>query len=254
MTKGINMKEFSIKDKIIVVAGGAGLLGKEFVEFIVENGGVAVVADIKNEYTIDGADFIELNITSRESIDDLIEKTSKKYGKIDAFINSAYPRNKQYGAKFENVAYSDFCENVNLHLGGYFLASQRFSLFFKKQGYGNIINLASIYGVVPPIFELYEGTKMSLPIEYAAIKSAIIHITKYMAAYFKGSNIRFNCISPGGILDGQPEKFLAKYDSNCLSKGMLDRSDLNGTVLYLLSDASKYVNGQNIIVDDGFIL
>ena len=100
----------------------------------------------------------------------------------------------------------------------------------------------------------YKNTSMTTPVEYAAIKSGLIHLTKYMAKYFKGMNIKVNALSPGGILDSQPEPFLSKYKEQCLNKGMLDKSDMNGTLVYLLSDMSKYVNGQNIVVDDGFSL
>jgi len=127
-------------------------------------------------------------------------------------------------------------------------------LYFQKQGYGNIINISSIYGVISPKFEIYNNTGMTTPVEYAAIKSGMLHLTKYMAKYFKGKNIRVNAISPGGILDGQPEEFLKKYNKQCLTKGMLDKNDLNGALVFLLSDMSKFVNGQNLIVDDGFVL
>ena len=95
---------------------------------------------------------------------------------------------------------------------------------------------------------------MTTPVEYAAIKSAIIHLTKYMAKYLRGKNIRVNAISPGGILDQQPQSFLDAYQDFCCSKGMLDASDLQGVLLFLISPMSQYVNGQNIIVDDGFTL
>ena len=143
-------------------------------------------------------------------------------------------------------------ENLGLNLGGYFTTSQQFAKFFKIQGYGNIINISSIYGVIAPRFEVYYGTQMTTPVEYAAIKSGLIHLTKYMAKYFKGMNIRVNTLSPGGIFDSQPEVFLKNYKKECLNKGMLDKGDLNGTLVYLLSNMSKYVNGQNIVVDDGF--
>ena len=93
-----------------------------------------------------------------------------------------------------------------------------------------------------------------MPVEYAAIKSAIIHLTRYFAAYYKGKNIRFNCISPGGVYDNHEEGFRNKYGQHTLNKGMLDPSDLTGTLVFLLSEQSTYVNGQNIIVDDGFTL
>ena len=131
---------------------------------------------------------------------------------------------------------------------------QQLSIFFMKQGYGNIINIASIYGVIPPRFEIYEDTSMINPISYAAIKSAIIHITKYVAKYYKGKNIRVNCISPGGIIDNQPIDFVKKYKCFSLNKGMLESKDISGAVVFLISDLSKYINGQNIIVDDGWNL
>ena len=95
---------------------------------------------------------------------------------------------------------------------------------------------------------------MTTPVEYAAIKSGLIHLSKYMAKYFKGKNIRVNTISLGGIEDKPPEPFLNAYKEFCLNKGMLNAKDISGTVLYLLSDLSEFVNGQNIIVDDGFTL
>jgi NAD(P)-dependent dehydrogenase (short-subunit alcohol dehydrogenase family) len=255
-----------LKNKVVVVTGGAGLLGKEFVKGIMECGGTAIITDVdekkgkevENELlTLDlkgKCEFLKMNIIDKNSIRQVINYLNDKYGKIDALVNNAYPRNKNYGRKFEDVEYKDFCENVSLHLGGYFLTSQQFAYYFKKQGYGNIISIASIYGVVAPRFEIYEGTNMTMPVEYACIKSAIVHLTKYMAKYFKGQNIRFNCISPGGIIEGQPQKFLESYKRKCLNKGMLNKCDLKGTLVYILSDMSKYVNGQNIIIDDGFVL
>ena len=236
-----------LENKVIVVIGANGLLGEEFVKSIRENNGTVIESDIVNsEKTCD--------ITKKEDVKNLIEYSYKKYGRIDAVVNTAYPRNKNYGRKFEEVEYKDFCENVNLHLGGYFLVSQQFAEFFKKQGYGNIINIASIYGVITPRFEIYEGTNMTMPIEYNVVKHGIISMTKYIAKYYKGYNIRANCISPGGILGNQLQEFIKKYNQYGLTKGMLDKTDINGTLIFLLSDMSKYINGQNIIVDDGWSL
>lgn len=253
-----------LTNNVVVITGGAGLLGKEFVKTVVSNNGIAVIADIdddaglilkdelRKEFSTERVDFINLDITSVNSLNKCIQLLSDKYNRIDALVNNAYPRNENYGRQFFDVEYSDFVENVGLNLGGYVNASQVFSRFFQKQGYGNIINISSIYGVVAPKFDIYNGVPMTMPVEYAAIKAGLIHLTKYMAKYFKGMNIRVNAISPGGIIDNQPQEFLDNYKENCLSKGMLDKSDLKGTLVYLLSDMSKYVNGQNIIVDDGF--
>lgn len=255
-----------LKDKVVIVTGGAGLLGKEFIKGIVEQKGIAIIADINKQIGKDtekllqkelnskNIDFIKLDINSKKSINKMIDKISLKYGRIDALVNNAYPRNKNYGRSFFEVEYKDFNENLSLNLGGYFLTSQQMALFFKKQGYGNIINISSIYGIIAPKFEVYDNTSMTMPVEYAAIKSALIHLTKYMAKYFKDQNIKVNTLSPGGIFDNQNEIFLEQYKEQCLNKGMLDKSDLSGALVFLLSDLSLWVNGQNIVVDDGFTL
>ena len=253
-----------LKDRVVVVTGGAGLIGKEFVGAITKQGGHAIIADIddkggeiiKNqinqELNSNQVDFIELDITNKKSIQECIVSINKKYQRIDALVNNAYPRNKNYGRHFFNVEYEDFVENIGLNLGGCFLPSQLFAKYFQKQGHGNIVNISSIYGVMAPRFEIYDDTEMTVPLEYAAIKSGLLHLTKYMAKYFKGMNIRVNAISPGGILDSQPKEFLEKYNQLCSTKGMLSKEDLNETLIFLLSDMSMYINGQNIVVDDGF--
>lgn len=255
-----------LKDKVIVVSGGAGLLGKEFVKAILQQNGIAVIADIlldkANEVKADLSKSFNperiktatLDITSEESIKALITDLHNGFGHIDGLVNNAYPRTANYGQKLENVLYKDFCANIDLHLGGYFLMMKEFADYFVKQEFGNIINMSSIYGVMAPRFEVYEGTEMTMPVEYAAIKSAIIRLTEYFAKYYKGTGLRLNCISPGGIFNNQNEEFVKKYSGFSLNKGMLDPKDICGSLVFLLSDLSQFINGQNIIVDDGFSL
>lgn len=254
-----------LSEKIVVVTGGAGLLGRRFCEAVAAHGGTVVVADLKQEAAQQIAQDIgaryggraraaALDISDKDSIRTLIADVRQAYGRIDALVNNAYPRNANYGRKFEDVTYADFCENVGLHVGGYFLAAQQFAAAFREQGHGNIVNMSSIYGAVAPRFEIYAGTPMTMPVEYAAIKAAVNHLTRYMAAYLKGSGIRVNCLSPGGIADRQPQAFLDAYREQCSSKGMLDPDDMQGALVFLLSDASRYINGQNLLVDDGFTL
>ncbi len=240
----------NLNKKIIVVTGSEGLIGREIVTAIQDANGIAIRTDIKvkkNE-----KNYIHLDINSKKSIINCINTINATHGRIDALINNAYPRNPNYGRKFEDVELKDFNENTALHLGGYFLTSQQFLLAFKKQGFGNIINISSIYGCVAPDFSIYEGTPMTMPPEYAVIKSGIIHLTKYIASYYKGHHVRCNAISPGGIFDHQPSEFIEKYTKKCLNHGMLEKEDIKGIIQFLLSDASKFINGQNIIIDDGF--
>ena len=242
-----------LHDKVVVITGGAGLLGRSFCQAVTESGGVAVVADLKDG--VPGAsDFRRVDINDAGSLDELLAGLKRRYGRIDALVNNAYPRNENYGRKFEEVTRADFCENLALHLGGYFLTSQKFIGFFRGQGHGNIINMGSVYGYLAPRFEIYKGTPMTMPVEYAVIKAGVLQLTKYLASYLGGQNIRVNAISPGGIEDGQPASFQDAYRAFCLSKGMLEGRDVCGALLFLLSDLSAFMNGQNLVVDDGFSL
>ncbi len=251
--------------RVVVVTGGAGLLGKEICRAIASNGDVAIIADVNlsaaervaQEISNIGAGAVHaewLDICDKSSIDDLIDRLQRYHGGVYAVINNAYPRNKNYGRRLEDIDYIDFCENLNRHLGGYFLVSQRFSQYFKKNNKGVIINMGSIYGVIAPRFNLYSETEMTMPLEYAAIKAAVIHMTRYFAQYYKREGIRCNCISPGGISDNQSFVFQSRYKECSGTKGMLSGVDITGCVLFLLSEESLYINGQNIVIDDGFSL
>jgi NAD(P)-dependent dehydrogenase (short-subunit alcohol dehydrogenase family) len=255
----------TLNDKVIVVTGGAGLIGRAFCKAVCEAGATVVVAEVAEEAGKKLADelaakhggravYCPVDITSDKSVSALLEFVDKKYGRIDGLVNNAYPRNKNYGAHFEDVTYSDFVENVGMHVGGYFLISQQFLKYFKKHKKGNIVNMGSIYGVMGPRFQIYEGTNMTMAVEYAIIKAGIINLTKYIARYYQQLNIRCNAISPGGVFNNQDPAFVARYNSFGTNKGMIDAVDLCGTLVYLLSDASACVNGQNIMVDDGWSL
>lgn len=254
-----------IENKVVVITGGLGCLGLPLADEIMKRGGIPVITDVlepakAGKVLADYSEALEkclyrkMDISSKKDIDRCIEVVSRRYGRIDALINTAYPRNENYGRRFEQVEYKDFCENVSMHLGGYFLTSQRFALFFKRQGYGNIINISSIYSVIAPRFEIYKNTDMTMPVEYAAIKAGINHISRYIAKYYKGANIRCNTVSLGGIKAHQPRAFLRQYKKYCLNKGMLDVKDAIGVIVFLLSNEAQYINGQNIVVDDGFTL
>ena len=254
-----------LKNKIVVITGGAGLIGKGFVKAVVENGGTAIIADIdeisgnkvkdeiSKELATDKIDFIKVDITSRESIQGMIDVIINKHKVIDALVNNAYPRNRNYGNKFEDVTYEDFCENVNLHLGGYFLMSQEVSRVMVNQKRGVIVYIASIYGFMAPRFELYENASFTSPVEYSAIKGALLSLTKYLASYLGKHDIRVNAISPGGVFDNQPESFVAQYSKKTIiGNRMAETDDLTGALVFLLSDASKYITGQNLVVDGGW--
>lgn len=255
----------SLKGEKIVVVGGAGLLGSVLAEEFCIAGAEIVIADVDLGKASTLAEEIqkktgtkpctrEVSIVSEDSVKNLIDFAQAKMGRITGLLNTAYPRNRNYGKRLEDVDYNNFCENVDLHLGGYFVVSKYILEYFKKNGGGNLLNMSSIYGVVAPRFEIYDNTAMTMPVEYAAIKAALIHLTRYFAKYYSGCNIKVNCLSIGGLLDKQPSEFLMGYRQLCCDKGMLDPQDIAGIAVALFSKTTRYINGQDIILDDGFTL
>lgn len=253
-----------LSNKTLIIIGAAGRLGRAIVGAALECGANIVAVD-QSEQALQALHAeksnnkrffaIEGDITQAASIQCVIEAALAKFGSLDGAVNTAYPRNDNYGKSFFDVTYEDFCENLSLHLGGYFLFMQQCAKYaVEAQARFSLVNMSSIYGVMAPRFEVYVGTPMTMPVEYAAIKSALQHLGNYVSAYTKKSQFRVNSVSPGGILAGQDREFLDRYNGYCRDKGMLEPKDIVGAVLFLLSDASEYVVGQNIIIDDGFSL
>lgn len=253
----------NLKDKVIVLTGGSGLIGKEFCRGLSEFGAKVIIGDIdektskkvskelNKDLKSEKVFYFYLDMTSEDSIDKFIKNVETKFGKIDVLINNAYPKNKKYGAKFEKVDFDSFKENIISHMGGYFLISQRISERMKKHKSGVIVNIASIYGALGPNFSVYEGTEMTMPVEYSMIKGGIINFTKYLSTYLAHHNIRVNSISPGGVYNGQNEDFIQRYCEKVPLGRMANPSDIVGTLIFLVSDASEYITGQNIFVDGG---
>ncbi len=252
----------AIDQQIVLITGAVGRLGKAFSKSIVAYGGSTFLVDLDEEkgrqlvieLGHNQANFFPADITNVRGIEQSIQACVAYFGKIDAVVHAAYPSSVGWGTTLENLQPEYLFEDLNKQLGGAILLSQQVIKQFQNQGFGQLIHIASIQGIAAPKFEHYEGTTMHSPIEYSAIKSGIIAITRWLAKRYRQQNIRVNCISLGGILDHQPESFILRYQDSCNSKGMLDAEDVTGALLYLLSCQSKCVTGQNIIVDDGWSL
>jgi NAD(P)-dependent dehydrogenase (short-subunit alcohol dehydrogenase family) len=246
---------FSCENKTAIVTGGCGLIGREIVNGLSQYGAEVYIAD-QNETVQKLVDhnirYLNFDIASESSVNGVLQKVLKDSGKIDILVNCAYPRSKDWGAKFENVGYDSWKLNVDQHLGGYFIMCRDTAMSMKAHGGGSIINLASIYGIVAPDFSIYEGTEMTMPVAYASIKAGIIALTKYIATYFGQHNIRANTISPGGIYDNQAPSFVDKYSHKTPLGRMGTPGDIVGAVIYLASDASSFVTGHNLTVDGGW--
>ena len=216
-----------LNNQIVAISGGVGRIGSAFSRAVVENGGRVIIGDINSEsghqLVSELGDnvslFFEGNLTEPNTVDLMIRKGLEKFGKIDAAVHCAYPVSEQWGTAFEDLKPANIEKDLFNQLGGAIFFSQRMIHHFRQQGYGNLLHISSIQGAFTPKFDHYKGTDMISPIEYSAIKAGVISITRYLAKYCKNQKIRVNCISPGGILDEQPESFLKKYRSSCNNRG-----------------------------------
>lgn len=246
--------------KTVIVTGGFGTIGFALSKSLLEQGHRVIIIDTKikkiNNFKFNNSNFflLKANLNKENEIKKAISLGLKKFKKIDAFVHCAYPKTKDWGTKLENLEQKSLNENLNNQLGSTIIISKNIINLFLKQGHGNLILLSSIMGLRNPKFETYKGTKISSPIEYSAIKSGIISITKYLGKYYSKKNLKINCISPGGIQDNQPKKFIRNYKKHCNSKGLLNPKDVVNVVNFLLSEKSNFISGQNIVIDDGYSL
>lgn len=239
-----------LKNKVIIVTGGSGLLGREIVSDIMLKGAIAINADINEDTDLKKNNF-KIDITSEKSIVDGLETISKYYGKIDGLVNNAYPRTEDWGTKFEDISYKSWQKNVDIQMNSTFLFIQKLMPELLKTK-GSIVNMASIYGVVGNDMTIYENTNIGTAAQYSAIKGGVINLTRYLASYYGKQGVRLNCVSPGGIFDNQDALFVSNYEKKVPLGRMGTPNDIAPVVSFLLSEEAKYITGQNIIVDGGW--
>lgn len=240
-----------LENKIILVTGGSGLLGRSFIEDINKKGGIAINLDINNINDIDN-NTLNLDVTCDKSIEESLELIMNKYSRIDGLVNNAYPRTLDWGNKFEDIKTKSFSDNVDMQLSRIFAISKPVLDIMKKQKSGSLVHIASIYGIVGNDFSVYENTELTSPAAYSAIKGGLINFSRYLASYFGKYNLRSNCVSPGGVFNNQNKTFVGQYSQKVPLKRMANPSDIATTVSFLLSSESNYITGQNIAVDGGW--
>ncbi|MCC9071732.1 SDR family oxidoreductase [Flavobacterium sp. F-65] len=240
-----------LKNKIIIITGGNGLLGKAIITRLISEGAFCINFEINHDTNEDLSN-VYCDITDSTSIDRALEIVFAKYKKIDGLVNNAYPRTKDWGNKFEDIALDSWRQNVDWQMNSYFYLTQKVASEMAIQKTGSIINMASIYGVVGADFNVYEGTTMTMPAAYSAIKGALVNFTRYVASYFGPQQVRVNTVSPGGIFDNQNEVFVSNYTKKVPMRRLGTPEDIAPTVAFLLSDDAKYITGQNLIVDGGW--
>lgn len=248
---------FSLESKTVLVTGACGLLGKEICSTLSDQGAEVIATDVDNsqgeelESRLENVRYEHMDISDPEQVQTVIDTVEQ----VNGIVNAAYPRTEDYGSKFEQVTYQEWNQNVSLHLGGYYLVCRKAVLDMIKSGVtGSIVNFGSIYGVQAPDFQIYNELDMTSPVEYSAIKAGIINLTRYLASYVGEFGIRVNAISPGGVYNNQDSKFVERYEKQVPLGRMADPDDITGAVVYLLSDASSYVTGENIVIDGGWTI
>ena len=253
--------KFKIDGKVAVVCGGLGLLGKEISIALAQAGAKVIVIDIdidqwkKFENDIKDFDisFIKFDITDLRKNKDKISKIFNEYGPIHIWVNAAYPKTDDWATKLEDINVESWRKNVDMHMNSFCLISRDVAELMKKNKLkGSIINFGSIYGVVGPDFEIYPNKNVGWSAAYSAIKGGILSFSRYLASFYGDSEIRVNCICPGGIFDNQSDSFLKKYNKKTPLGRMAKPEEIASAVLFLASEASSYITGTSLMVDGGW--
>lgn len=238
--------------KKILVIGANGLIGQSIVNHLCLTDCLVIELDYAFKGNTNDKRFF-CDINNERQLKSVFQEIHLKHGIFNVIVNCAYPRGTGYGSNLEQVELENFNRNINLHLGGYFNVLQQGTKYFvQEKVLGKIISFGSIYGSVLPDFDNYKDVGFTSPVEYSAIKPGIKMLSSYFAKYYRELGLKYFTLSPGGLFDGQPVKFVKRYNAKAYTKGMLSPQDLFGLLDFLLSDGSGFMNGQDFIIDDGY--
>ncbi len=241
-----------LKDKIVVITGGNGLIGSALVKHAILMGATVLNLEVNIETDWEKG-IIFCDVTNPKHIQEVFSNIVNKFGRVDGWVNNAYPRTKDWGNKFEDIELESWQQNIDFQLNSTFAACQLALEQMRKQRSGSVINIASIYGVVGNDFTVYENTGgMTSPAAYSAIKGGIINFSRYLASYYGQYNVRVNCVSPGGIKQNQNPEFIRNFEKKVPIKRMGTPEDIAPAVSFLLSDGASYITGHNLLVDGGW--
>ena len=263
---------FDLNSKVAIVTGGAGILGKNFCATLAKHGAGVALVDKTYESAYAAAESLMqddktlniipfgCNISNPNEVSMTVKKVSNFFGKIDILHNNAATKTdslSNFFEPFESYDLNTWREVMSVNVDGMFLMAQSVGNQILSQGtLGSIIQTASVYGVVAPDQRIYAGSKylgveINTPAVYSASKAAVIGLTQYLAAYWGKQNIRVNSLTPGGIESGQNDVFNLNYSNRVPMGRMGTVEELSAALLFLASDASSYVTGQNIVIDGG---
>ncbi|MBN1306149.1 MAG: SDR family oxidoreductase [Anaerolineales bacterium] len=270
------LEKFDLTDRVAVVTGGAGLLGREFCQTLAEAGAAVVVLDLDKDATRQAAGELKgqghralaapTDITDPEAVSGMVADTLSEFGRLDILVNSAAldpkfdPEAVSKGiapGNFEEYPLEQWNAALNVNLTGMFLVTQASVKPMLAQGkHGSIINICSTYGLNGPDQRIYrkkDGSQPAFkPVYYTVTKAGVLGFTKYLAAYYMGTGMRVNALTPGGVFNNHDELFVANYSAKTILGRMAHKDEMNGALLYLASDASAYMTGNNLVVDGGW--
>lgn len=273
------MEKFNLTGKVGIITGGPGLLGREFCKTLAEAGASIVIADID----ADGVNAlatsmiqagyhclgVATDVTQPESVQNLVDETLKTFGRLDILVNSAaldpkfdpqalaeMAKQGAISGSFEDYPLDAWKAALEVNLTGMFLCCQAAVRPMLAQGkMGSIINICSTYGLVGPDQRIYQrdGRQTSFkPVYYSVTKAGVLGLTHYLSAYYAGTDIRVNALTPGGVFNEHDEVFLKAYTARTVMGRMAKKDEMNGALLFLASDASSYMTGSNLVVDGGW--
>jgi NAD(P)-dependent dehydrogenase (short-subunit alcohol dehydrogenase family) len=266
---------FDLTDRVVVITGGAGLLGRRHAGAVAKAGAVPVLVDIREDQAAKAAEqiaqafdcecsAIHADITDSRSVQDLLGAVLARHGRVDVLINNA-ANNPSMGqaatevewTRLENFPRAAWDRDIAVGLTGAFLCSQTIGAEMARRRRGVIINIASDLAVIAPDQRLYARNDRSpedqpvKPVTYSVVKTALLGLTRYLATYWADRGVRANALSPGGVYDGQSEEFVASLSSRIPLARMADVNEYEGAIVFLASDASSYMTGTNLVIDGG---
>ncbi len=266
---------FSLSGKVIVITGAAGLLGERHAEAVAAYGGTPVLLDLSQtsvdvlaeklnkRYKVNAIGF-SIDITNESKVESVSNEVFKRFRKVDGLVNNAAnnPKVEETSEKnfsrLENFPLNIWEQDIAVGLTGSYLCTKYFGFqISQNKNGGSIVNISSDLGVMAPDQRLYEEEGVEhdqqnvKPVTYSVVKSGMIGLTRYIATYWADKNVRCNAMCPGGVEDGQPKSFLNKVHSRIPMNRLAQPNEYQGTLLWMLSDASSYLNGAIISVDGG---
>ncbi len=268
-------EQYSLRDHVIILTGGCGLLGTQYAVDLVDAGAHVVVADIDEARAESVAQAamvgkesravgIGVDVSDKASVTAMVKRVMDLFGRVDGLVNNAAinPKMdadamKDHVLTFENYPVEMFNQSLAVNVTGMFLCAQAVAPIMLAQGRGSIVNVSSTYGLVGPDQRLYErddpsAPKTFKPVDYSVTKAAVLGLTHYLAAYFMGKNIRVNTLTPGGVFNAHDEEFVRRYSARTTLGRMANKTEYSAGLVYLLSDASSYMTGANLVVDGGW--